>query len=324
MKSYQNFIGIDIGKFEFYVNCYGGRAVECFENNQEGIVAFISQYKRQLSEGLVVLETTGGYEMALLMSLLGSRYSVHRANTRQVKNFIRSLGHGAKTDRLDARYLAQYGHERHARLNCFQAFNEAQIALYQAVQRRADLKRMLVAEKNREQGPSVSSWVKESCQQMRIHLEQEIERLQAYIKTIIAKDGTLAAHQKILQTIPGIGEVVSQSLLALLPELGQLTRREVASLVGVAPRANESGIKRGYRRTMPGRQGIKPMLFMAAMAARNANDPLKAHYLQLVGRGKKKMVALTALMRKIIVIANARIRDYENSRDQERQLLTIG
>ncbi|MGL5741580.1 MAG: transposase, partial [Legionella sp.] len=113
----------------------------------------------------------------------------------------------------------------------------------------------------------------------------------------------------LLKTIPGIGNIIANELLILLPELGQLSRREIASLVGVAPRSNDSGTMQGYRRATHGRDGVKPLLFLAAMAARNSNSHLKTFYEGLLSRGKIKMVALVALMRKIIVIANARLKN---------------
>ena len=114
----------------------------------------------------------------------------------------------------------------------------------------------------------------------------------------------------VLKTVPGIGDIIANELLILMPELGKLDRRQIASLAGCAPRANDSGRSSGYRRTSPGRAIIKPILFMAAMAARKSNSSFKTFYENLINRGKKKMVALTALMRKIITTANARARDY--------------
>lgn len=129
------------------------------------------------------------------------------------------------------------------------------------------------------------------------------------INQIIENDAVLKKKKEVLKTIPGVGEVTANYLLVLLPELGVLNRKQIASLTGLAPIANDSGQFKGYRATGHGRTGVKPILFMAAMAARNSNSWLKSFYNRLVEAGKKKIVALTALMRKIIVIANARIRD---------------
>ena len=308
MTSYNNFIGIDIGKFTFVVAAFGNKDIHEFNNDATGIRAFMKKYQLVLKSGLSILETTGGYEMALLLKLCEKGYSVHRANTRRVKNFIRSYGTIAKTDALDAKALAVYGYERSERLPCYTPQSKQAFALFELVQRRKDLKRMLSAEKNRLQAPRMKL-VKSSCQAIIAALTEQVNSITQQINELIEKDAALKAKKAVLKTIPGIGDIIANELLVLLPELGHLTRREIASLAGVAPRANDSGRYRGYRSTGHGRESIKSMLFLAAMAARNSNSPLRHFYDRLIASGKKKMVALTALMRKIIVIANARMRE---------------
>lgn len=307
MQSYNNFIGIDIGKLNFVVASYGRKSSKAYDNTPSGIDKFMNEYKKELSDGLTVLEPTGGYELRLLLALCKQNYPVHRAHTRHVKNFIRSLGNGAKTDSLDAYYLSLYGYERSKNLArfCIQSLDAEKS--YELVQRRRDLKQMLVAEKNRSQSPR-SKTVKERIQMHIQFLEKEIEAISSEIEEQIEKDALLNEKRKILKTIPGIGSIISYELLICLPELGQLNRRQIASLVGVAPLSRDSGKYKGYRRTGHGREGIKPLLFLAAMAARNSKSHLKTYYEDLIKRGKCKMVALTALMRKIIVIANARLK----------------
>ena len=141
-------------------------------------------------------------------------------------------------------------------------------------------------------------------------IAEQVKLVTAELNTLIEQDLVLKAKKEVLKTVPGIGDITANELLILLPELGTLSRREIASLAGVAPMANESGTFKGYRATGHGRSDIKPILFMSAMAARNSNTPLKSFYNRLIESGKKKMVALTALMRKIIVIANARIKEF--------------
>ena len=307
MESYSNFIGIDIGKFNFVVSVYGQKRAREYENTSVGIDQFVGDHKKELSTGLCILEPTGGYELRLLLALGENNYSVHRANTRHIKNFIRSLGNGAKTDSLDAHYLSLYGHERSKTLSKFSLPSKEVADLYELVQRRRDLKQMLIAEKNRLQSPKVKS-TKIGIEMHIRFLEEEITAIANTIEEQIEQNPLLKEKRKILRTIPGIGEIVSYELLISLPELGQLSRREIASLVGVAPISRDSGKLKGYRRTGHGREGIKPLLYLAAMAARNSKSHLKAYYESLIGRGKCKMVALTALMRKIIVIANAKLK----------------
>lgn len=312
MEVYKNFIGIDIGKLNFVVGVQGSKKTKEYENNLEGIHCFMKEYRSLLASGLSILETTGGYEMRLLLMLCAEDFAVHRANTRKVKNFVRSLGNGAKTDELDSKSLALYGYERHARLECFKPQSKQALELYELVQRCSDLKFMLVAEKNRLKAPR-ADYIKSSCELMIATLSKQIEELTGRINQIIKNDAVLKKKKEVLKTIPGIGEVTANYILVLLPEIGTLNRKQIASLTGLAPIANDSGQFKGYRATGHGRAGVKPILFMAAMAARNSNSWLKSFYNRLVEAGKKKMVALTALMRKIIVIANARVRDFNLS-----------
>lgn len=307
MTAYQHFIGIDIGKFTFVVATWGDKSTQEYDNTPMGMKNFMKDFKKKLPEAFVVLETTGGYEMALLTALLAKKIAVHRAHTRKVKNFIKSWGNGAKTDALDAKALALYGFERHGRLEIFSSVSNKLLSLYELVQRRYDLKQMLVAEKNRAQAPK-TSFTKASCQAMISAILEQIEQVTCQIEQVINSDETLRQRKTILKTIPGIGDKTAEGLITLMPELGNMTRRQAASLAGLAPRAQDSGLHQGYRRTGHGRNGLKPILFMAAMAARRSHSPLKAFYENLISRGKKKMVALTALMRKIIVIANARLK----------------
>lgn len=307
MTKYHNFIGIDIGKFSFVINVYGEKVVTEFDNTNAGIRKFIAQYKGILSSSLSILETTGGYENNLLQFLSMKGYAVHRSDTRKVKNFIRSYGNAVKTDALDAKALALYGKERVDGLSLYQPPSKQQKLLFQLSQRRMELKQMIVAEKNRLSGPD-SNNIRNSCNAMIKAIEQEISRVTEEIQAISSQDEVMSSKVKVLMTVPGIGEITALNLLIFLPEIGNLSRRKIASLAGLAPRANDSGMFKGYRSVGHGRQGIKPILFLSAMAARNSKTDLKEFYDKLINRGKKKMVALTALMRKILVIANAKLK----------------
>ncbi len=176
------------------------------------------------------------------------------------------------------------------------------------ISRRNDLKQILVAEKNRFQAPN-NNFIKKSCASIIKIITKEINTITDNINKLIAKDELLTSKKETLKTIPGIGNIVANELLALLPELGHINRRQIAPLAGVAPKAKDSGTFSGYRRTAHGRNSIKPALFIAAMAARNSHSKFKVFYEKMISKGKKKMVALTAIMRKIITIANAKLRD---------------
>jgi transposase len=309
MTLYPNFIGIDIGKFTFFASRHGWQETKEYKNNDQGMKEFLRDHKKILSTALCILETTGGYEMELLYLLCEQKISVHRADTRKVKNFIRSYGSAAKTDRLDALALAKYGHARAEELALFVPPSSNSWELFQLTKRRIDLKKMVAAEKNRLQAPANAA-MKPSFARIIVAIETELETVDKAIHKLIDTDPGLKSRKQLLITIPGIGEVTANQLLILLPELGTIDRRKIASLAGLAPISRDSGIYKGYRRTSHGRDGIKPTLFMAAMGARNSKSYLREFYEKLLIKGKKKKVALTAIMRRVLVIANAKMRDY--------------
>jgi transposase len=308
MKAYHSFIGVDMGKYSFVVNVFNEKNTVEYENTSAGIAQFLQDNETSLSNALCVVEATGGYELALVYALTAKSYAVHRADARKVKFFIHSFGSVAKTDRLDAKAIAHYAKERSEKLILFVPSSEKMVELFHLVQRRNDLKTMLVAEKNRHKSPGLFS-VKEGIEKIITLLEEELLNMTKKIKEIIKDSPVLQAKMNCLKSVPGIGDIVAFELIIRLPELGTLTRKKIASLAGLAPKANQSGKFKGYQRTGHGRSGIKPILFMAAMAARNSKTSLKEFYEKLVNSGKKKMIALTALMRKILVIANARLKE---------------
>lgn len=304
---YHSFAGIDIAKDEFFVAMYGQTEVLSYSNNADGFNQFLAQYAEKLKHSLIVLETTGGYELALVRFLQAHNLPVHRANTRKVKHFVRSHGKLGKSDSIDALMLALYGFERHASLDLFVENSEKR--LLKLINRRVDLKQMLVQEKNRLKAPD-QEYVISDIRDHIAFLEKKISLIEASIESLYQKNPSLMQARETIKTVPGIGDIVATQLLGFLPELGTLDRKKIASLAGVAPHPNESGKREGYRFMRGGRPEVKRVLFMAAMTASRSKTPLGLCYERLLARGKKKMVALAALMRKIIVIANARLRDF--------------
>jgi transposase len=307
--SYIHFIGIDVSKEWFDVSVHGSAAKpKRYPNEAGGFAAFAQADEVLFARALVVLEATGGYEAALIESLLKQGVAVHRADPRAASYFIRSLGKRAKTDGLDAKALARYGAERHAelRLACPQDAVQAELETLHA--RRADLVAMRTAEKNRLKHPRYTA-LQEELQSMLDDLQRRIDAYEERIETLIASCARLAKKRDVLVGVTGVGKQTAATLLACMPQLGELTRRQAASLAGCAPHPKDSGKSTGYRKTQGGKQTVKTALFMAAMTARNFHPELKCFYNRLVQNGKKPMVALTAIMRKIIVILNAKIRD---------------
>nr|WP_244947463.1 transposase [Allofrancisella inopinata] len=205
--------------------------------------------------------------------------------------------------------LAKYGYERHRDLECYQPNDDKMQKLIKYILRKQDIKKQLVAEKNRYQAPD-QKCTKDSHQRMIGFYKQEIMIIESYINKLVDDCQYLVkARDLLVKEVTGLGNATATSLLALMPELGNLNRKQIASLAGVAPYPYESGKKVGYRKTYGGRADLKPILFMSALTAARSNGKLGIFYRDLVEKGKKKMVALVAVMRKIIVIANAKIRD---------------
>lgn len=316
--TYLHFIGIDISKNFFDVAWLETEApgeaknkphpARKFSNDAEGFAVFIDAYGEQLPSALIVMESTGGYENALIAALLERRLAVHRADPLTAKHFIRSLGKRAKTDALDALALARYGRDRHADLRIVQPTEAAQQELLTLLVRRSDLLAFRIAEQQRENHPGYSK-TKDSVTAMLAHLGEQIRTIEARIGLIIEASCGLAHKVAVMTSVKGIGIQTAATLLGFMPELGTLTRRQAASLAGCAPHPRDSGNTRGYRRTHGGRSAVKRALFMAAMSARTHNQKLREFYENLIRNGKKPMVALTAVMRKLITILNAKIRD---------------
>lgn len=317
---YHSFVGIDIGKFEIYVAVYGSNAVKMYKNEESDLKKFYQEQKKFLKQGLVILETTGGYEKYVVEFLLSKKIAVHRANTRIVKNFIRSLGKFGKSDKIDALCLARYGNERYETLSLYDPRSDADNKLVQINNRINELKQDLVREKNRLQAPD-NKFIIESLEINIRNFELEITRLQVILDKLISENTDMQAKATTIQEVAGIGKITAINLLLSLPELGDISNKAIASLAGVAPHPNESGNKIGYRKTVGGRRHIRPTLYLAAMGASRSHSPLGDWYRSLIARGKRPIVALVALARKIVVLANAKLRDlkYKNEHNNLKQ-----
>lgn len=299
------FLGFDVSKDTIAV--FDTRSGQCCDlaNKARDIMAFLKNYGSDIQ---AICEPTGGYEAVLLNTLVKAGIPVHRADTVRVKAYIRSLGTLAKTDQIDARGLAFYAQERWNKLSLWQPNDQQAELLQSLVLRRQDLVAMRVAETNRLKAPDPGG-LKKSYQTIIKALTSQIIQLEEQIEELISQTDTLNQEVKTLMSIPGIGKTTAVSLCAMMPELGHLTAKKAASLAGLAPHPKDSGTIRKYRRVRGGRTQIPKLIFMAAMAAARGNNKLGDFYRSLLKRGKKKLVALTAVMRKIIVIANARLRD---------------
>jgi transposase len=259
----------------------------------------------QLQPQLIVVEATGGYEEMLVLSLFETGLPVALVSPQRVRQYAKARGLLAKTDKLDAQNLAEYGKNIQPRL--FVAKSEEGRRLSALLGRRRQLSDMQKAEKNRLRTAYLE--MKNSIQRVIDCLEAEIEGLDKEMRKFMKEHETFGEQEKLLRSAKSIGRVTAATLLADLPELGKLDRKQIAALVGVAPMNHDSGKKGGYRKTKGGRPEVRSVLYMSALSAIRYNPTIKAQYDQLVKRGKEKKVAITACMRKMLTILNAMLRD---------------
>ena len=306
------FMGIDVSKQQFDIADDQGKSAWSERNNKVGIDQLVAQLQ-QRKPTLIVVESTGGLELALLTALYEAKLPFARVHPGRVREFARSIGLLAKTDRLDARLLAQYAAA--VKPPVTQLPSEAEQQLSALMTRRRQVIDMVTAEKNR-----LGTAPKATQERIRDHiawLEEELQRLNDDINDFIDKLPTFRHKKEILTSTPGIGAVTSAILLADLPELGVYNRQKIAALVGLAPFNKDSGRMRGKRRVKGGRANIRSVLYMATLSAIKYNPVIQTFYQQLCSRGKEKKVAIVACMRKLLTILNAMIRDNQPWRDAE-------
>lgn len=296
-------IGIDVSKA--VLDVAGPEGQQQYPNTPEGHKQLIKQLRTVPLESIVV-EATGGYERAMVAELLSAGLPVVVVNPRQVRDFAKAIGKLAKTDAIDAEVLAQFGTAVKPEQRPLP--DEKHRQLQELLARRRQLMGMLVAEKNRIQ-QCTDRLVKKTIQVVYTTLEQQIKQLDDLLQQTIEDTPAWREKDNLLQSVPGIGPQTSLALLVELPELGTCSRQQIAALVGVAPMNRDSGKFRGQRKTIGGRSTVRSALFMATLAATQHNPTIRNHYQHLLGRGKKKMVALVACMRKLLCMLNAILRE---------------
>jgi transposase len=296
------FIGIDVSKGKLDIYHSGtGEFVEVANDFRS-----IGRYVKGLAcddQTLVVIDLTGGYEADCVDRFCLSGFAVHRAEGKRVKSFARAMGQLAKTDRIDAKLLAEYGDKMQDKLDLYPAFENA---LKPYVMRLVDLKDMLQKEKNRVQAPGQDAVVLKSIRAVIKHLEGQIASIESLLEGEVKKDRALFEKRDILVSQAGVGIKSAHVLLGMLPELGHVNRRKIAAIAGVAPYAKDSGNYSGHRFVRGGRKEVKKALFMCALVAARCDPKMKAFYEKLCNAGKPKILAITALMRKIIIVLNAK------------------
>jgi transposase len=293
------YVGIDVAQATLEVATTTGQTLPV--SNEPAGHAVLLAWLAPQGVTLVVLEATGGYERAVVAALSTAGVPLAVVNPRQVRDFARATGQLAKTDRIDAQVLARFGERLQPAPR--PVSDAEQQALAALLTRRRQLLEMLGMEQNRL--PLASRAVRRRLQVHLTWLARELDALDATLGQAIEASPVWRVNEQLLQSVPGIGPVVSRTLLALLPELGTLTRQEVAKLVGVAPLNRDSGAHRGHRQIWGGRAPVRTALYMAALVGMRRNAVLRAFYQRLRAAGKPPKVALVACMRKLLTIVNA-------------------
>lgn len=293
------YVGIDVSAATLDLAVHEGRVTQA-QNNASGIAAVVKELQAAPAT-LVVLEATGAYHREVTSALVAAGVPVAVVNPRQVRDFARSIGQLAKTDRLDAAILARFAAV--VRPTPRPVPSDATLELAALIERRRQLVEMMTAEKNRL--AVARKHVRPSVQQIIRALEKALAATDDEIDRWIRSSPIWQAQEDLLRSVPGVGPQTARLLIAALPELGRLTRREVAALVGVAPLACDSGTRRGRRHCWGGRSHIRAVLYMAVVAGTRFNPVLRTLYRRLRAAGKPAKVALVACMRRLITILNA-------------------
>jgi transposase len=300
------YVGIDVSKVRLDIAAGKDGEIWVSPNDNDGIAKTVSRL-RDLAPKLVVVESTGGLESQIVAHLFAEGVPVALVNPSRVRDFARSIGLLAKTDKLDARLLARFGEA--TKPIPTQLPSEDEQKLSALITRRRQLIDIRTAETNRL--GSIHSSMRSRLEKHLEWLVGEIEELDKEIQDFISQHPDFKAKDKVLQSVPGIGPVTSAIIIADLPELGKYNRQIMASLVGVAPFNHDSGSHRGKRRVKGGRSDVRTVLYMATISASRFNPVIKSFYNHLVGKGKLKKVALVACMRKLLTILNAMMRDFK-------------
>ena len=297
------FAGIDVSKDRLDVALLPSGEVCSFEHNEAGIEALM-QKLGELHFESVIVEATGGFERTLVASLAAAAIPVIVVNPRQVRDFAKATGQLAKTDSIDATILALFGQRVRPELR--ELPDEDTQTLEALLVRRRQIIEMLVAENNRVAlaSPRIAKDLKTHIR----FLEKRLDNVDTEIDAAIKNSPVWRTKDKLLRSVPGVGPVLSRTLLAELPELGRLSNNQISKLVGVAPLNRDSGRFRGTRRIWGGRASVRSVLYMAAFSATRCNPVIRAYYERLVGAGKARKVALVACMRKLLITLNSMTR----------------
>ena len=305
-KEKQIFTGIDVSKETLDVAVDGEADGQQYANDAVGIAA-LAVWLAEKEVTLVVVEASGGWELDLVTALAVAGLPAAVVNPTRVRNFAKALGQYAKTDKIDACVLARFAAVVQPPVRPLKSGEQARLAA--VISRRQQLVDMLTQEKNRR--VTTREEMRDQLERHIRWLETELADLNNQLEKLVAHCAEWQAKKEVMMSVKGVGSVTATTLLADLPELGTLNRQQIAALVGLAPLNKDSGRKRGKRHIFGGRKAVRSKLYMAALSAAKHNPIIRSFYERLLAKGKLEKVALTACMRKLLVILNAMIRDME-------------
>ena len=301
----QIFVGIDVAKDRLDVHVRPSGQAFSVARDGKGLDELVARLRR-LDVTLIVLEATGGFETTVAAALCAAGLPLAVVNPRQIRAFARAVGRLAKTDTLDAAVNAHFAEA--VRPDPRPVPDEQARSLGELITRRRQIVEMMTAERNRR-GRLTNRRMIKSVDRLLKALQRELSDLEADLDETIRGTPAWRETEDLLKSVPGIGDVTARTLIADLPELGTLDRKKIAALVGVAPFNRDSGTLRGKRTVWGGRANVRATLYMAALVASQHNPILRRFYQRLLEAGKPKKVALTAVMRKLLIIMNAIVRD---------------
>jgi transposase len=300
------YVGIDVSKLTLDFDCLPVSAARQFANETGGVAALVALLQDSGVERIVI-EATGGYETAVVSALAAAGMPVVVVNPKQVRDFAKAKGHFAKTDKLDAKVLALFGERMKPPLRTLA--NEAQRGLADVLNRRLQLVTMRAQEKARL--GTVAAVARKDIEQHITWLDKRIAKLETDLGDRLKKSPVWHHKAELLDSVPGVGDITTFSLLADLPELGTLNRQEISALVGLAPYPDDSGKRQGQRYIRGGRAEVRCVLYMATLSATKYNPPIKLMFERLTKAGKPFKLAITACMRKLLTILNAMLKKNE-------------
>ena len=298
------FVGIDVSKLTLDFDCLPVSASQQFANDSGGAVALLALLQNSGVERIVI-EATGGYETAVVSAMAAAGLPVVVVNPKQVRDFAKAMGHFAKTDKLDAKVLALFAERIKPPLRTLA--DGAQRALADVLNRRLQLVTMRAQETARL--ATVPAIARKDIEQHIAWLNKRIAKLEVDLQDRLKKSPVWCHKAELLESVPGVGQVTTFSLLADLPELGTLNRQKISALVGLAPFPDDSGKRQGKRYIRGGRAEVRCVLYMATLSARTHNPPIKAMYDRLTEAGKPFKLVMTACMRKLLTILNAMLKN---------------